>query len=106
MVRKFQMLIKISKINNVSIGAHPSFKDPENFGRKRINLNPKEIKKLLDRRDYDTLMFLIVGKKNMSSLTKSYPYLEEIISEISSMSNNEINKENTPRYKWVKLIIY
>ena len=40
-------VIKISKINNVSIGAHPSFKDPENFGRKRINLNPKEIKKLL-----------------------------------------------------------
>ena len=61
--------------------------------KQAIKLMGKEIKKLLDRRDYDTLMFLIVGKKNMSSLTKSYPYLEEIISEISSMSNNEINKE-------------
>ena len=28
--------IKISKSNSVSIGAHPSFKDPENFGRKEL----------------------------------------------------------------------
>ena len=39
--------IKISKKFNVSIGAHPSFKDPENFGRKRINLSENEIKKLI-----------------------------------------------------------
>ena len=39
--------IKISKNNNVSIGAHPSFKDPENFGRKRINLSSFEVKKLI-----------------------------------------------------------
>ena len=39
--------VKISKENNVSIGAHPSFKDPENFGRKRLNLSPDEIKKLI-----------------------------------------------------------
>ena len=31
------MVIKISKKNGVSIGAHPSFNDPENFGRKRMN---------------------------------------------------------------------
>jgi len=42
-----KMIIKISKDNNVSIGAHPSFNDPENFGRKRINLNSLEIKKLI-----------------------------------------------------------
>ena len=41
------MIIKISKSNGVSIGAHPSFKDPENFGRKRINLTSAEIKKLI-----------------------------------------------------------
>ena len=35
--------IEISKKNNVSIGAHPSFNDPENFGRKRINLPSAEI---------------------------------------------------------------
>ena len=39
--------IEISKKNNVSIGAHPSFNDPENFGRKRQNLPENEIKKLI-----------------------------------------------------------
>ena len=39
--------IEISKKNNVSVGAHPSFKDLENFGRKRLNLPSSEIKKLV-----------------------------------------------------------
>ena len=39
--------IEISKKNNVSIGAHPSFYDPENFGRKRLNLPSSEITKLV-----------------------------------------------------------
>ena len=39
--------IKISKENSVSIGAHPSFNDPENFGRKRLNLPSWEISKLI-----------------------------------------------------------
>ena len=39
--------IEISKKNNVSIGAHPSFNDPLNFGRKRMSLSKKEIKKLI-----------------------------------------------------------
>ena len=39
--------IKISKENSVSIGAHPSFNDPENFGRKRLNLPSGEISKLI-----------------------------------------------------------
>ena len=39
--------IKISKSNGVSIGAHPSFNDPENFGRKRINLTSSEVNKLI-----------------------------------------------------------
>jgi 5-oxoprolinase (ATP-hydrolysing) subunit A len=42
-----RMVIKTSKENGVSIGAHPSFNDPENFGRKRMNLNSFEIKKLI-----------------------------------------------------------
>ena len=41
------MIIKISKSNGVSIGAHPSFNDPDNFGRKRINLTSSEINKLI-----------------------------------------------------------
>ena len=40
-------VVKISKKNNVSIGAHPSFNDPENFGRKRMNLSSSEIRKLI-----------------------------------------------------------
>ena len=40
-------VVQISKDNGVSIGAHPSFNDPENFGRKRINLSSLEIKKLI-----------------------------------------------------------
>ena len=39
--------IEISKKNNVSIGAHPSFNDKKNFGRKRLNLPTAEIKKLI-----------------------------------------------------------
>ena len=46
---KFTMekTIEISKENNVSIGAHPSFNDLENFGRKRLNLPSSEITKLI-----------------------------------------------------------
>jgi len=40
-------VITISKENGVSIGAHPSFNDPENFGRSRINLSAIEIRKLI-----------------------------------------------------------
>jgi len=39
--------IKLSIKNNVSIGAHPGFKDLENFGRKRIHLSKKELKNLI-----------------------------------------------------------
>ena len=40
-------VVLISKKNGVSIGAHPSFNDPENFGRSRINLSSSEIRKLI-----------------------------------------------------------
>ena len=40
-------VIMISKENGVSIGAHPSFNDPDNFGRNRINLSSSEIRKLI-----------------------------------------------------------
>ena len=40
-------VVKISKKNNVSIGAHPSFNDLENFGRERMNLTSAEIRKLI-----------------------------------------------------------
>ena len=40
-------VVQISKKNGVSIGAHPSFNDPENFGRKRIDLSSNEVRKLI-----------------------------------------------------------
>ena len=40
-------VVQISKKNGVSIGAHPSFNDPENFGRQRMNLPPNEIRQLI-----------------------------------------------------------
>jgi len=45
--KTMEKTIKISKENNVSIGAHPSFNDPENFGRKRLDLPKSEITKLI-----------------------------------------------------------
>ena len=45
--KTMEMVIQISKKNGVSLGAHPSFNDPENFGRKRMNLSSLEIKKLI-----------------------------------------------------------
>ena len=45
--KTMSQVIEISKKNGVSIGAHPSFNDPENFGRKRINLSSSEIRKLI-----------------------------------------------------------
>ncbi len=42
-----KQVVQISKKNGVSIGAHPSFNDPENFGRKRMRLSSGEIRKLI-----------------------------------------------------------
>ena len=45
--QSMNQVIEISKKNGVSIGAHPSFNDPENVGRERINLSSLEIKKFI-----------------------------------------------------------
>ena len=45
--QSMNQVIEISKENGVSIGAHPSFDDPKNFGRKRMNLSSTEIRKLI-----------------------------------------------------------
>jgi 5-oxoprolinase (ATP-hydrolysing) subunit A len=66
-----EMVIKISKENGVSIGAHPSFNDPENFGRKRINLNSLEIKKLIFEQ-YEILQ--TIAQKNSENVTHIKPH--------------------------------
>ena len=65
------MVVKISKTNGVSIGAHPSFKDPENFGRKRMNLNHLEIKKLIFKQ-YEILQ--TIAQKNHENVTHIKPH--------------------------------
>ena len=45
--KSMSQVIQISKKIGVSIGAHPSFNDPENFGRQRMNLSSDEIRKLI-----------------------------------------------------------
>ena len=64
-------VIQISKKNNVSIGAHPSFKDIENFGRKRQNLNSSEIKKLIINQ-YEILQ--AVASKHNEKVTHIKPH--------------------------------
>jgi len=63
--------IEVSKKNGVSIGAHPSFNDPENFGRRRLNLEPKEINKLI----IDQINILSeIAKKNSVKVTHVKPH--------------------------------
>ena len=63
--------VEISKKNGVSIGAHPSFDDPENFGRKRLNLPPKDITKLI----IDQINILAeIAEKNSMKVTHVKPH--------------------------------
>ena len=64
-------VITISKENGVSIGAHPSFKDTENFGRKRMNLEFSEIKKLIIDQ-YEILQ--TIADKHGESVTHIKPH--------------------------------
>jgi 5-oxoprolinase (ATP-hydrolysing) subunit A len=92
------MVIKISKTNGVSIGAHPSFNDPDNFGRKRMNLSSLEIKKLIFEQ-YEILQK--IAQKNNENVTHIKPHGAlnnmacedlELASTIAS-AINELNKD-------------
>ena len=91
--------IEISKENNVSIGAHPSFNDPENFGRKRLNLPSSEIKKLI----IDQINILSdIAQKTGMKVTHVKPHgalnnmacedydLAKVISETIMQTNKEL----------------
>ena len=90
--------IEISKKNNVSIGAHPSFNDPENFGRKRLNLPSSEIKKLII--DQINILSNIANNKGMKvTHVKPHGALNNMacedynLAKIISESIIETNKE-------------
>ena len=78
--------IKISKKNGVSIGAHPSFNDPENFGRKRINLSMSEIRKLIVDQ-YDILQNIASTHGEIVSHIKPHGALNNMACEDSDLAN-------------------
>ena len=64
-------VIKISKNRGVSIGAHPSFNDPDNFGRERMNLSENEIRKLIIDQ-YEILQK--IAQENNENVTHMKPH--------------------------------
>ena len=91
-------VVEISKKNQVSIGAHPSFNDPENFGRKRMNLSSLEIKKLIFDQ-YDILQKISVQYGRHVTHIKPHGALNNMACEdielatILASTINEINKD-------------
>ena len=91
-------VVKISKANGVSIGAHPSFNDPENFGRKRINLSSSEIRKLIIDQ-YDILQNIATKHGELVSHIKPHGALNNMACEDIELATtlaktiNEISKD-------------
>jgi len=81
------MVIKISKSNGVSIGAHPSFNDPENFGRKKINLSDLEVTKLIVNQ-YEILQE--IAEKHKENVTHIKPH-----GALNNMACEDINLATT-----------
>ena len=73
-------VIQISKKNGVSIGAHPSFNDPENFGRQRMNLSSSEITKLIIDQ-YDILQTIAENYKESVTHIKPHGALNNMACE-------------------------
>ena len=78
-------VVQISKANGVSIGAHPSFNDPENFGRKRINLSSSEIRKLIIDQ-YDILQNIASNYGEFVSHIKPHGALNNMACEDSELA--------------------
>ena len=85
-----EMVIKISKDNGVSIGAHPSFNDSENFGRKRMNLNSSEIKKLIIEQ-YEILQTIAQKHNESVSHIKPHGALNNMACEDLELANTLAN---------------
>ena len=73
-------VITISKKNGVSIGAHPSFNDPENFGRNRLKLSSGEIRKLIIDQ-YEILQDIAVKHNEKVSHIKPHGALNNMACE-------------------------
>ena len=93
-----KQIVQISRTNGVSIGAHPSFNDPDNFGRKRINLSSAEIRKLiLDQ--YEILQNIAIKNNETVSHIKPHGALNNMACEDIELANilaksiNEISQD-------------
>ena len=91
-------VVKTSKKNGVSIGAHPSFNDPENFGRERMNLSSSEIRKLIIDQ-YDILQKIASDQGENVTHIKPHGALNNMACEDLELSSilakviKEINKD-------------
>ena len=93
-----KQVVTISKKNGVSIGAHPSFNDPENFGRSRMNLSTNEIKKLIFDQ-YEILQDIAIKQDEKVSHIKPHGALNNMACEdielamMLAKTINEIDKD-------------
>ena len=83
-------VIKISKKNGVSIGAHPSFNDPENFGRERMNLTSEEVRKLIIDQ-YEILQKIALDNGDKVSHIKPHGALNNMACEDIELSSTIAN---------------
>ena len=97
-IETMNRVVQISKNNGVSIGAHPSFNDPENFGRKRINLSSIEIRNLIIDQ-YDVLQNIASTHNENVSHIKPHGALNNMACEDIDLAKTlakvikEINKD-------------
>ncbi len=91
-------VVQISKKNGVSIGAHPSFNDPENFGRQRMNLPPNEVRQLIIDQ-YEILQKIAQDQGENVTHIKPHGALNNMACEDVDLATtlakaiNEINKD-------------
>ena len=91
-------VVEISKENGVSIGAHPSFNDPANFGRERMNLSSMEIKKLIFEQ-YEILQKIASKHRDNVSHIKPHGALNNMacedieLSKVIANAIKEIDKD-------------
>ena len=88
--KTMNQVVKISKKNGVSIGAHPSFNDPENFGRERMNLSSTEIKKLIIDQ-YEILQSIASNYGESVSHIKPHGALNNMACEDIELANTLAN---------------
>ena len=91
-------VIQISKKNHVSVGAHPSFNDLENFGRQRMYLSSNEIKNLIVDQ-YDALQKIADNHNIIVTHIKPHGALNNMACEdielatVLAKTINEISKD-------------